>query len=743
MRIAVVYLLAAVLVSSWLFLPGVTERLTVRAQEEAPSLKKIHPRIVTAGTRTFTIRLDGRRFASGANVLFDGVPLASPRISKKGKVLLAEVDASLIASPGTHTVQGVNPDGAASPSATLTVGPQDPNLQIRLDGNAVQEDSGLIFLPTLLTDSFGNGSNVLVWGRGTVVTEVKGGVQIEIPEDLVNDPASIPITLVAKNGNLSNTELFFVVPIPAEINEISPSTLEVGTDDVPFIVTGVFKPGATIFVNDMELPTTAGKNERLEATLPGSFRSQPGQLVFRVEQEGIQSLDTIVPVTPTTEPFIFNIAPLRIRQGENKTTFEVIGANFGKDVTAFVDGEEASIRAATKTHLTVVLKPDVAVGTHTVQVKDPDGNTTETASFEVVPDVTVSTFVGTGKVGFDPGCVGGDIATFRRPRRMTFGPDGLLYITDQQNHAIRTIDVNTGETCTVAGTGEEGYNDSGNAAGRPETFSFPNGIAVDSSGTVFVTENGNSVVRRIRRSGGSVTVDTVAGLFNELTDQDRQNKFNSTRQGIASYRDAGLFDSAFRLPDGILIAPDGTIYIADAGNSVIRRITQSDGRSVVETIAGNGVPGFADGVAERARFNTPTALALSADGNFLFVTDTNNNRIRRIDLVNRRVSTFAGGGSGDVLDGPGGQARLFQPIGIALDSDGVFYVAEFGASDIRRIDPAGNVTTVAGGGSLKLRDGLGIDARFNLPRGLAIDTQQGILYIADYENLVIRRIAVR
>ncbi len=73
----------------------------------------------------------------------------------------------------------------------------------------------------------------------------------------------------------------------------------------------------------------------------------------------------------------------------------------------------------------------------------------------------------------------------------------------------------------------------------------------------------------------------------------------------------------------------------------------------------------------------------------------------------------------------------------------MFYVAEFGSSDIRRIDPAGNVTTLAGGGSQKFRDGVGIDARFNLPRGLLIDTQRGILYVADYENFAIRSIALR
>ena len=743
MRKAVAYLLVAILGFSWLFLPSVTERFTVRAQDSAPELKRIRPALVTAGTRTFTIRLDGRRFAEGAKVLFDGVALASPRTSKKGRVLLAEVDASLIASPGTHTVQALNPDGTTSPSATMTVGAQDPNLQIRLDGNAAQEDSGLIFIPTLLTDSFGNGASVLVWGRGTNVTEVNGGVQIEISEDLVNDPAEIPITLVAKSGALSNTELFFVVPAPAEITSVDPAELEVGTEDVPFIVNGKFKPGATIFVSDMELPTTAGKNDRLETTIPGSLRSQPTQLVVRVEQEGIQSQDTIVPVTPTENPFIFNLAPLRIRQGENKASIEVIGANFGKKVIALLDGQEAFIRAASKTHLTVALGANEALGAHTVQVKDADGSETATLSFEVVPDVTVTTFAGTGKAGFDPGCVSAAEARFVRPRRMRFGPDGLLYITDQQNHSIRTVDVNSGQTCTLAGTGQEGYNDSGNAVGKPPTFSFPNGVAVDSSGTVFVTENGNSVVRRIRRSGGSITVDTLAGMFNEVTDKGRQDRFNSTRQGIASYRDAGPFDSAFRLPDDILVAPDGTIYIADAGNSVIRHITQLGGQAVVETIAGNGVPGFADGEASRARFNTPTALTLSPDGKFLFVTDTNNNRIRRIDLANKRVSTFVGGGSGEVVDGPRGQAVLFQPIGIALDSDGVFYISEFGASDIRRIDPQGNVTTFAGGGSLKLRDGPGIDARFNKPRGLAIDTQRGFLYIADYENFVIRRIAVR
>jgi sugar lactone lactonase YvrE len=328
---------------------------------------------------------------------------------------------------------------------------------------------------------------------------------------------------------------------------------------------------------------------------------------------------------------------------------------------------------------------------------------------------------------------------FRRPRRLALGSDGLLYVTDNQNHAIRTINLSSGEVCTVAGTGMEGYNDSGNDAGFPPTFSFPNGVALNSSGVIYVTENGNGVVRRIIRSGATITVETFAGLFSNIADKSRQKKFNSTRLGQNSYRDDVLLGSGFTQPDDILVAPDGSIFIADAGNSAIRRINL-DGR--VETIAGNGVPGFADGVAQNARFNAPTALALSADGNFLFVADTNNHRVRRVDLANRVVETFAGNGVSGFDDGPPHVATFAQPIGLAFDSDGTLYVSELASNGVRRVDPAGNVSAFAGGGSSKFKDGTGVEARFNNPRGLAIDRPGRILYVADTENFRIRSIAL-
>jgi sugar lactone lactonase YvrE len=384
------------------------------------------------------------------------------------------------------------------------------------------------------------------------------------------------------------------------------------------------------------------------------------------------------------------------------------------------------------------------VGTHEVVVSDNEGNPTNTVFFEVVPDVEVSTVVGGDRSGFLPGCISGDLAQLRRPRRLAFGPDGLIYFTDQQNHAIRTVNPDTREVCTVAGIlGEDGYNDTGNALNKPPTFSFPNGVTVAADGTIYVSENGNNVIRRIVRTGGETIADTFAGTFRVIERSDSQERTNSTKVGIQSFRDSIGPDASFRLPDEIVIGPDGTIFVADAANHAIRRINQVNGQVIVGTVAGNGVPGFADGLIVSARFNTPTGMAISQDGRFLFVTDMGNNRIRRIDLVENRVTTVAGSGRANAEDGPAGEASFSLPIGIAIDTDGTLYVSELGASDIRRIGTDGQVSTLAGGDNNKFRDGPGVVAKFSGPRGLLIDRQRAILYVADYENFRIRSIALR
>src|SRR5262249_20115181 len=154
------------------------------------------------------------------------------------------------------------------------------------------------------------------------------------------------------------------------------------------------------------------------------------------------------------------------RLGEKKNSVTIFGANFIDGSKALVDGQEQKVPSGTKRVIELPIGKDVlsVAGPHTVQIKDPDGVLSNVASFQVVPDVAVSTFAGRNNIGFNLQCVSADSATFRGPRRLSLGPDGLLYVTDQLNHAIRSVDP-TGQICTVAGTGFSGYNDSGNARG--------------------------------------------------------------------------------------------------------------------------------------------------------------------------------------------------------------------------------------------------------------------------------------
>lgn len=750
MRRVFVFLITLTLVGLGILLPGQTVNNPVRAQEteDPPRLDRIRPDRISSGAPTFTILLEGRRFDEGAHVLLDGVPLDSSRISRNGRSLLAEIDASVVAAPGTHTIQGVNSDNQATVTKMLEVVAPSPELNILLEGNAAEEDQPTALQFPIRGEGFRDSSKVLVWGKNsgnaTILNETRATAVL--PRSFTETPARIPI-MIETRGELSNVDIFFIVPRPANATSVDPEMIEVGDEEFEIEVNGGnFKSDAVIVVNGVALETSRNKQDDLVATVPASFRSQPGQLVVRVEQEGIQSRDLTITVSPTEEPFIFRVAPALIRQNEEREVIEIFGANFGDDVKVLLDGQEVDVRNATRRRLTIVVRDDFTgqISDHTLQVMDEEGNVSNVGTFAVVPDVEVSTVVGTGRDGFnfDETCVSREDARLRRPRRVVIGPDGLLYITDQQNHAIRSIDPDTGETCTIVGTGEPGYNDTGNPRNFPLTLSFPNGLAFDINGNILVTENGNNVIRRIIRNNGQVVMLTFAGTFAEETEKNRQDRFQSTRIGRAGFHDGTPFNAAFRLPDDIIVAPDGTIYVADAQNHAIRRIRQVNGLFVVETLAGNGVPGFADGIPENARFNTPTAIALSLDGSSLFVADTNNNRIRKVDLQTGMVSTAAGAGGGGSFDGPAAEATFFQPIGLAFDSDGTLYISEVSGTRIRRLDPQGNVTLVAGDGRLKFRDGPGIRARFDNPRGLAIDRTRHILYVADTEHFRIRAVAL-
>jgi len=187
-------------------------------------------------------------------------------------------------------------------------------------------------------------------------------------------------------------------------------------------------------------------------------------------------------------------------------------------------------------------------------------------------------------------------------------------------------------------------------------------------------------------------------------------------------------------PFGVVVAADGTIYVADAGESNRIRKISTDGN--VTTLAGGG-EGFADGSGAAASFNTPSALALGPDGN-LYVADTGNNRIRKI-APDGKVSTVAGNGTAGYVDGAAAQAQFNGPIGLAVSAGGDIYVADTYNDVIRMITTEGEVTTIAGGGRPGYADGEQKVALFDTPSGIIV-VEDSSLIVADTGNRRLRKV---
>ncbi|MGV7207449.1 gluconolaconase [Oxalobacteraceae bacterium A2-2] len=204
--------------------------------------------------------------------------------------------------------------------------------------------------------------------------------------------------------------------------------------------------------------------------------------------------------------------------------------------------------------------------------------------------------------------------------------------------------------------------------------------------------------------------------------------------GLPGVANGGGRRTRFADPYGVAVAPDGTIFVADGGDgNSIRRIAPDGATSV---LAG-AIEGYAEGQGKAAAFHTPSGLALDAQGN-LYVADTGNHAIRKI-TPDGMVSTLAGDGLPGYRDGKGAAARFDGPLGVAVDAAGVVYVADSYNDRIRRIAPDGTVTTVAGDGRAGLADGPAAQARFNTPAAL-VAAPGGVLFIADAGNNAIRKL---
>jgi sugar lactone lactonase YvrE len=332
-------------------------------------------------------------------------------------------------------------------------------------------------------------------------------------------------------------------------------------------------------------------------------------------------------------------------------------------------------------------------------------------SLTVVVGATITTFAGQANLPGSTDAVG-VAARFNGPTAVALDAAGNLYVADTSNHVIRKI-TSGGVVSTLAGmAGASGSVDGTGVAAR---FNAPAGVAVSSVGTVYVADTYNHTIRVISPDGH---VTTLAGLAGNTGAVD----------GVGSA-------ARFLYPYGIAVDASGTLFVADTFNHTIRRI-QSGG--LVSTHAGlAGARGSSNGLGANARFNYPFALAADTSGN-LYVADSFNHAIRRID-VSSNVFTLAGSGSSGSVDGTGVSAQFYQPSGVAVDASGNVYVADTYNSTIRRVTLGGVTSTLAGAVTVTgSTDGIGGDARFNQPFGIAVDAA-GNLYVADTRNHTIRR----
>jgi sugar lactone lactonase YvrE len=304
-------------------------------------------------------------------------------------------------------------------------------------------------------------------------------------------------------------------------------------------------------------------------------------------------------------------------------------------------------------------------------VADGSGNLFVSDSFRctvqrVSSSNQVSLVAGTiGSAGSDDGT--GSSARFNQPSGLTVAPDGTLSVTDTANATIRRISAGRVVTTLAGSSGKKGSVD---GIGSEATFSAPEGIARTADDTLYVADTLNSAVRKISRSGA---VSTFAGTPGKSGSTDGKS-------------------AQFSRPAGVAVDASGNVYVADTGNATIRKISPEGTTTTLAGLA--GVAGIDDGIGDVALFNAPRGVAVSVTGD-LFVADTGNSTIRRIAPTGA-VNTFAGlPGVSGLRDGAGSGAQFDHPQSLTLDSAGNLYVADTGNASIRRITPDAVVTTLA------------------------------------------------
>jgi sugar lactone lactonase YvrE len=339
----------------------------------------------------------------------------------------------------------------------------------------------------------------------------------------------------------------------------------------------------------------------------------------------------------------------------------------------------------------------------------------------------VNKFAGNGGACLDSTHACGDgglaiSANLRLPQGVAVDSSNNVYIADSGDHKIRLVDAATKSINTVAGNGTQGFSGNGGIATSAE-LDLPAGVYIDSTGNLIISDTGN---QRIRQVDSTNTITTLAG--GGLGDNSV-----ATKAILAG-------------PYKVFEVSKGNVYFADQANNRIRELTNGG----IVTVAGTGSAGFSGdgGLATSAMLNGPSSVVVDKTGN-LYIADTNNLRVRKVDASTKVITTIAGNGNscnpttsgcGDL--GPATNANLSFPVHAALDSAGNMYIADYLAHKVRKVDTSGTITTVAGTGKPGFSGdgGIGTSAMLNHPSSVGADSANN-LYIADQYNNRIRSLS--
>ena len=717
-------------------------------------------RKVTPGGVISTVAGNGSRGLNG-----DGGPASSAELNDPSGIAVDAAGILFIADYGNRRVRRVVPGGlistaAGSGGSVLGDGGPATSAQLSTPSGVAVDAAGNLFI----ADS--NGNRVRKVGPGGVISTVAGigrngyggdggpatSAQLSSPFGVAMDKAGN--LFIADSGNM-------------RVRKVTPDGV------ISTIAGGGTQPfrGDGVPATSVGLPSTNGVAVDVAGNLfiaenTGVRRVSPDGVITKVaggQSRGFSgdggpaaSAQFVVPfgiaVDAVGDLFITDPGNERVRM---VTPDGVIRTVAGMGIQSF-NGDGGPATSAQLYH------PRTVDAAGNLFIADSDNNRVR----KVTPEGVISTVAGNGGRGFSGDGGLATSAQLNGPAGMELDTAGNLFIVDFGNNRVRKV-TPTGVISTVAGGGARGYVGDGGPATSAQ-LNGPSDVALDTAGNLFIAEFYSNRVRKVTRDGlittvagdgnrgysgdggpatfaklaspSGVAVDSSGNLFIVDSENHRVRKVasNGVISTVTGTANMGNYGPG---PSGIAVDAAGNLFIADSDNNRVRKVTPG---GVASTVAGNGVGGFGGdgGAAISAQLSSPGGVSVDATGN-LFIADTGNNRIRKVTPAGV-ISTVAGNGTVVGYGGDGGpatSAQLHGPYGVAVDAAGNLFIADRDNCRIRKVTPGGVISTVAGNGTggFSGDGGPATSAQLAAPHGVAVDAA-GNLFIADYANNRIRMV---